>query len=239
MNLFGLLGAIFAGGFLAGICFWGYLAYRYFMLELGFMARKHEPVKRYLISCLMVVVWGVGTWLLVVIIMQFDGYGAIPLFLLGVFGFGGWMFVLIRWMIRRGEYHQWLQARNDPPMQMWMQDLITAVLVYGALLAFMQKVNIGLEIAELIALAIYLFSCTGLGMYAALDVARYSRALQRPGLRAALVLFSIAYTLIFSVVTAWAAWRGWRLSRWWSWDRLKRYEVLEAERQAVLSPPRY
>lgn len=232
MSVFSLVGLLFGLAFPLSILFWGYIVYRYFMLELGSRMRKYEPVKRYLNSCLLIVLWGVGTWLMAAILLQLDEFGRVLLVLLGVFGFGGWIFVLIGWLIRRGEYRAWRESRNDPKWQVWMQDLVVSIFLYGLMLAIMQRLSYRLESSEFVALAVYLFSCTGLGLYTALDVARYSRVTQRAGPRTALIAFSIGYALIFSVIAAWMAWRGWRLSRWWSWDRLKHIERIESESPA-------
>lgn len=116
----------------------------------------------------------------------------------------------------------WLKSREPMtsaklPFQVWFQDMIVAMICYGAgltIIAAAGNFNSG-RAEEFLPWAVYLLLAGTCGLFAAVDVSRRSELAQRPGTRAGLF---VAIFTVFPLTLPLA------LLAWWRWRRsLKKY----------------
>ncbi|HYF48465.1 MAG TPA: hypothetical protein VEJ63_03615 [Planctomycetota bacterium] len=211
-----LLFVFVVGG--SSLLFFTYLPYRAAMNSLGRSGKlSGQPFTLFGLSFLGSLLWLGGTALGTMALVELDRNAgvAVPLIVaLALMGAIGWRVLLIAWLTSKKPRNRKVET-PVPPLQVWFQDLLVAILCYGA----------GLTIAatfadfnpkradEFLPIAIYLLAIGTFGGFVSLDIARRSPWGKDPLKRA------LMFILIFSIfpLTAPLA-----LIAYWRWRRALR-----------------
>jgi len=207
-----ILAAITVGAF--GLLFFSYLPYRAAVNALACGPLMGKPATLFVASLVGGILWLAATWGCMVAVLSANERGFAPLLIvLGLAGCLGWFAMLVAYLAgRRRKKEQVAEKAASPRLQVWIQDLFTALICYGAgltILAAAGDFNRA-RADEFLPWAVYLFVAGSLGLLVAADVCRRSPACQRPLPRA---------TLFVGIFTLFPATLPLALIAWWRWRR--------------------
>jgi len=206
-----VLAAVTVGG--SGLLFFSYLPYRAAMNALARGPLLGKPATLFAASLAGGVLWLAATWGCLVMVLSVKAVGfAWLVIVLGVAGCLGWFVLLVAYWSGRHSKKKQAAKTSVPRLQVWMQDLFTALLCYGSGLTILAAAgDFNREHAEdFLPWAVYLLVAGTLGMLVAADVCRRSPTCQRPLPRA--VLFVGIFTFFTPTLPV-------ALLAWWRWRR--------------------
>ncbi len=211
-----ILAAIFFGG--TGLLFFTYWPYRAALKHLAASGRlSGKPFTLFGAAFGGACIWIGGTWLGLAGVLRMTNERSATFWLiavLGIVGSVGWVLLLIMWLATRRRKTQ--PSETVPPLQVWFQDLIVAMLCYGAGLTIAGAMNDfnRTRAEEFLPLAIYLLMAGSFGLFVALDIARRS-PWGKEGVKRAL-MFVMIFT-VFPVTLPIA------MLAYWRWRRALKY----------------
>ncbi|MBE7465681.1 MAG: hypothetical protein HS116_19585 [Planctomycetes bacterium] len=240
MTLIGMLVGI---GFYAGFFFWGYWLIRLRLRRLAQSKYRGRPIVLFSYGLVgyLVITLGIGFLLgLLMYVLMSGSPGSMPWIILAIVGAGvcgtggiGWIVLFFQHRSGKAERLSYAEAHPVPKLQLFMQDLFAAAFCFGVYMAFQSGFDDSLpgDAVAMLALAAWVILAMSCGLYFALDVCRRSLCVQQPIPRLALVVGTILFTTLTSLIPAWLGWRAWRyamLKADWALG-----QDLEAQRQTA------
>ncbi|HYG74683.1 MAG TPA: hypothetical protein VEK08_06750 [Planctomycetota bacterium] len=195
-----------------GLVFLTYWPYRWAMNALACGPLFGKPLALFAAAIGGAVLWIGSVAGITTSVISAGGNGFVALAIVGAVGSLCFLVFIIAWLLRpRSQVSAPTNGNATPPLQVWMQDLIVALLCYGAGLTIISAVNNfdRNRADEVLPYAIYLMVAGTFGLLAALDVSRHSEAGQRALPRAGIFvgIFTLFPVALPVALLAWWRWR--------------------------------
>jgi ABC-type Na+ efflux pump permease subunit len=195
-----------------GMLFIFYWPYRLAMNALAQGPLMGKPLALFTTAFLGAVVWCGAIWAGMVTAFEIkNAFGVWMFVLLGAAGTVGWLIMLVAWLAGRKRAVQSEKPPPPPKLQVWAQDLVVAMLCYGAGLALLAQYfgQNRSHMDDFLCWAVYLFIAGSFGLFVAADLCRRTETGQKPAARAGIfvAIFTLFPATLPLALLAWIRWR--------------------------------